>query len=165
MADLNSEAASAGPNTDLVSGVGVDLRLGVQLNDWLAVMCQLNGAIFELDFRIGLLLELTPFRYFSVAAGIGLDAIDTLALSSPPPNEGANGWMVPIRVALNIPLSSLTTRRRSAVAIAITLMPGSAIDGYPTEVGHPFEFGAVGGISFELTMVNEGGAGCGACRS
>ena len=140
--------ADTGGASNVLGGViGLELRLGVQLGDLFAVLLQ--GSAGLLDLRAAALFEVTPTRYFSAGVGVGVDFMPA-AFGAPPPLPETHAWIVPARLAFNLPLSAYATENRSAISFEVNLVPGSVSDGRPADLGQPFEFGIIGGLGFEL---------------
>jgi hypothetical protein len=138
-----------GPHTkSTLALLGLDLRLGVQINDLFAAMFQFSAAF--VDLRAAVLFEVTPTRYFSVGVGLGFNSTPIVE-----PLEGCGcgptgALMMPVRLAFNVPLSTYEDKHRTSISLELNLMPGYINYGPPADLGHPFELGVIGGIGFEL---------------
>jgi hypothetical protein len=132
---------------NLIAAVGLDLRLGVQIDDLFAVLCQASAALLEL--RAAVLFEVTPNRYFSAGVGIGVHHLPIGVFEEAPPAD-TDAVIVPVRLAFNLPLSAYARKNRTAISLEANLMPGFVYAGLPVEYGQRFEFGILGGLGFEL---------------
>ena len=122
--------------------MGLDLRLGVQIDDWVAVFSQFSAAVF--DLRASLMVEVTPFWHFSAGLGLGFDSVPATGSAGQ-----TNALVVPVRLAVNFPIGGHASTQRHAVAVALYVLPGEAYSGGSD--GHRrFEVGFLAGPSVEL---------------
>jgi hypothetical protein len=131
--------------------LGLDLRLGLQIDDLFAVMSQVTTGFF--DVGASALFEVTPNRWLSLAVGVGAEDLpDPPSFRSPPLSSSTeiNAVIVPIRLALNVPLGPYEAKQRSAISFAVYLTPGFVYFGQPVETGQRFDFAVFGGLGYEV---------------
>lgn len=148
------EAYSGGAQTTTeLTVIGLELRLGVQLDDRFAVFYQGNAAFgLAAAVRNGVLFEVTPRNWLSIAAGVSVNYFDGPNLSgmfgTPVPDSQAWSLGVPVRLALNLPFHRSESGRRLATSLSIDLTPAYSFGGYNLPAG--FQLGSVAGLSFEM---------------
>ncbi len=85
------------------AGFGLELRLGVQANEWLALDVQLMAEtlFFYGDARAGLLIEIAPHPMFAVALGGGVGSMFMANLFYPSPSADFGSGV--LRAELRLP--------------------------------------------------------------
>ncbi len=140
---------------------GLELRIGVQLNDRFAVMYQTSGTFLWPQFANALLVEFTPIDYVSIGVGAGIYWIAAVANGSgscdgPPgavatcgsPDQTLSAG-IPIRLAFNLPWDRSPGEPRRALSLSVTMAPAWTLSG-AQDLGTEFQLVVLGGIGFEL---------------
>ena len=116
--------------------LGLELRLGLQANEILAVLYQGSMTAVWPDFRNAVLAEASLTRYFSLGAGLGVDWLILIpngdkSSTGKVPGEWSLSVGVPLRIAFNIPTGTGQNGERYAVAVSFEGIPGIAVRGNP----------------------------------
>jgi hypothetical protein len=126
--------------------LGLDLRLGVQLNERFAVMYQGGATFYWPWIANAALVEVTPIEYVSLAVGGGIYWIPVVG-SGGGGDKNSLSVGVPIRVALNVPVGTSSGGQRHAIAFSVMVVPAATLSG---DLATGFQLGLFGGISYEL---------------
>jgi hypothetical protein len=129
---------------------GVDLRLGIELNDYFAVMYEGSGTFLFPLVSNAIMVEMTPCNYFSLGVGGGVYWLLTIA-------GGGGGTInatsagIPVRFAVNLPFAhSKSSDQRYAIAFSFQVTPAYAFAGSQSLGEGQWQVGFMGGISFEM---------------
>jgi len=133
----------------LATVIGIQIHLGVQIDDTFAVMYQGSATLLWPVVRDAVLLEVSPTKSLSFGAGVGIDSLNGLvAAGDGIVLDGANTAGIPLRLAWNV-VTSEGPGRRTAMALSVELTPSFVIGG-DKDFANGFVLGALGGISFEM---------------
>ena len=149
---VSGETSMQSVQDDIPTILGLELRLGLQAGDLLALMYESSMTGVWPDLRNAVLAEVSLTRYLSIGAGLGLDWLMYIPTGDeksigPLPTEWALSAGIPIRIAFNIPTGTGSNGQRYAVALSFEGFPGLTVAGNP---GSGLVLGAMGGLSFEM---------------